>query len=49
MKEIDVENEVKQELMKTIKAREKLMLKNQINFRYDELPGIGISKQKLLE
>ncbi|CDW80940.1 UNKNOWN [Stylonychia lemnae] len=48
MKEVDVESEVKQELIKTIQAKQKLMVNNTISFRYDDLPGIGISKDQLM-
>ena len=48
MKEVDVENEVKQELIKTIEAKQRLLANNSVNFRYDELPGIGVSKDKLM-
>ena len=47
-KGINVEEEVKKELFKTIKAKEKLMENNFIKFRYDELPNLEVSKQNLL-
>lgn len=44
---LNLHRDVKSELKKSIQAREVLMVNNDISFRYDDLPGLGISKQQL--